>query len=461
MPLRLQRLTLERHDIERVIALEAASYPADEAATPDMIRFRQQHAGAFFYAAYLAEDENALVGFVNGTLTKSQELEEETMSEHEPSGTTLCIHSVVVDAAHRRKGFAGAMLKEYVRIICEQELQVKRIALIAKAYLTGFYISCGFTATRLSPVVHGKDPWFELVLDCEAARRLTVVQVDAFSSEIFDGNPAAVVVMPPAQFHKPGVEKWMLSVAKENNLSETAYLARREGGSNGIAEYDLRWFTPGCEVTLCGHATLSSAYVLFEEGHLDPSTTIHFHTLSGVLVCSQQIENGKKWIQMDFPLRDLVPVSSDISLDELARGLNLVASDIIAAKQTQTSDVLVQISTEKFAAIEPNFDLLGKVEARGIVVTSLAPPNDKGVDFQSRFFGPRVGIPEDPVTGSAHCALAGYWSEQLQKTSLYAHQACPVRGGYISITIPEDKKDRVYLKGEAIISLRGTLFTSP
>ncbi len=139
------------------------------------------------------------------------------------------------------------MLKEYISIICEKELQVKRIALIAKAPLLQFYISCGFAVTRLSPVVHGKDPWFELVLDCVAARCLEIVQVDAFTTELFNGNPAAVVVMSATQFYKEHVTQWMQNVAKENNLSETAFVARRvndKKSDSSIVEYDLRWFTP-------------------------------------------------------------------------------------------------------------------------------------------------------------------------------------------------------------------------
>ncbi|GAB9477979.1 hypothetical protein Gpo141_00015196, partial [Globisporangium polare] len=123
------------------------------------------------------EEEAELVGFVNGTLTASEELTDESMSEHDPLGSTLCIHSVVVDGAHRRKGLASAMLKQYVRDVVEQQAHVGRIVLIAKAYLVSFYVSCGFSVTKLSPVVHGQDPWFELAIDCVAARRLPVVQV--------------------------------------------------------------------------------------------------------------------------------------------------------------------------------------------------------------------------------------------------------------------------------------------
>lgn len=460
-PTLLFSLLQDERDIERVIALETASYPSDEAATPANIRFRQQNAGAFFYVARLAADPSTVVGFVNSTLTTKGELTGVSMSEHEPNGTTLCIHSVVTDPSLRRQGIASAMLKEYVRLMIQHHAQVQTLALIAKPYLVGFYVGCGFRATRLSPVTHGKDQWIELVLDADAARQLAVVQVDSFSAAIFDGNPAAVVVMTQEQYHKEGVATWMLNVAKENNLSETAYVAPRPSTTPNVAEYDLRWFTPGTEVSLCGHATLASAKVLFADGYVPADATIHFHTLSGVLVCTLEQSSGKSWIVMDFPLRPLEPASPDISLHDLATGLNLTTADLLTIKQTQTTDILVHIKTERFAAVVPNLDLLATINARGIVVTAETEPTDQGVDFQSRFFGPRVGVPEDPVTGSAHCALAGYWSELLHKTTLYAHQACPLRGGYINIELPQDRKDRVYLKGEAVVSLRGTLLTKP
>jgi len=127
--------------------------------------------------------------------------------------------------------------------------------MIAKAYLIGFYVSCGFAVTKLSPVVHGKDPWFELVLDCETARQIPLVQVDAFTSEPFQGNPAAVALLSADQFHSKNAPKWMQRVALENNLSETAFVAPRESaGDSGVVEFDLKWFTPGmkCRGWSCG-----------------------------------------------------------------------------------------------------------------------------------------------------------------------------------------------------------------
>ncbi|KAG3182107.1 hypothetical protein PC129_g25374, partial [Phytophthora cactorum] len=165
-------------------------------ATESGIRFRQKNAGPFFWVAYLPKDDQeseTLVGFVNGTLAAKDELDDKSMGHHDPHGSLLCIHSVVVDQAFRRQGIATQMLKRYVDVILDSQPQVKRIMLISKANLVGFYVNCGFSVTRLSPVVHGHDPWLELSLDCEKARLPQLIQVDAFSGEPFQGNPAAVV----------------------------------------------------------------------------------------------------------------------------------------------------------------------------------------------------------------------------------------------------------------------------
>ncbi|GAB9472913.1 hypothetical protein Gpo141_00010078, partial [Globisporangium polare] len=315
--------------------------------------------------------------------------------------------------------------------------------------------------------VHGQDPWFELAIDCVAARRLPVVQVDAFTSDIFQGNPAAVVVMPPALYHKADVTQWMQKVAMENNLSETAYVARRQSANSAVAEYDLRWFTPQVEVALCGHATLSAALVLYEEGHVPQTSAIHFHTLSGVLVCgfekalSPATGAEKKLVLMDFPLLPLTPVSAAVTKEQLASSLGISPESILATSGTQTADVLVHIEAAAFPSVEPDFGKIAEIDARGVVVTADVPDKTTGLDFQSRWFGPNVGVDEDPVTGSAHCALGLYWSELLGKKHLYAQQACPFRGGFINIELPEDRPDRVLIKGEGVISLRGVLLTAP
>ncbi|KAL4174886.1 hypothetical protein KRP22_006815 [Phytophthora ramorum] len=464
--LRLAQLTQE-DDILRVTALEAASYPADEAASDSGIRFRQKSAGAFFWAAYLPTDkeQEILVGFVNGTLTARQELDDESMSQHDPHGSLLCIHSVVVDPAFRRRGLAAQMLKRYVRIMCEQQPQVKRIMMIAKAYLVKFYVDCGFAVTRLSPVVHGQDPWLELELNCETARLPPVIQVDAFSSETFQGNPAAVVLLTPTVYHKPEASEWMQRVALENNLSETAYTALRERTTttpDEVVEYDLRWFTPAAEVKLCGHATLSAAFTLHDAGLVATSQTIHFHTLSGVLVCRFEVEadTQKLLVLMDFPEQPAESAGPSVVLSDVAKALGIFSDAIVDVKRA-TTDLLVRVTPEAFAALQPDFVELAKTDVRGFVVTAEMKDNALGVDIQSRFFGPRVGVNEDPVTGSAHCALGPYWAPLLKKTTIKAQQFTPVRGGFITLDLVAAGPGRVLLKGEGVIVLRGKLSSLP
>ncbi|KAE8976242.1 hypothetical protein PR003_g25992 [Phytophthora rubi] len=461
-------LLAEESDIQRVASMEAASYPADEAASESGIRFRQKNAGAFFWAAYLPSGDKTsetLVGFVNGTLTANDELSDESMSQHDPHGSLLCIHSVVVDHAFRRRGLAAQMLKRYVRIICDSQPQVTRIMMIAKAYLVKFYVSCGFSVTRLSPVVHGQDPWFELELDCDAARRPPMIQVDAFTSEAFQGNPAAVVLLSSSAFHRPEATEWMQRVAIENNLSETAYAAPRERAAKSpedVVEYDLRWFTPGAEVKLCGHATLSTAFALNDAGHVTTDQVLHFHTLSGVLVCRFEVRSDtqKLLVLMDFPEQPAEPTGPNFPLDEVASALGVEPETILDVKKA-TTDLLVRLTPEAFTKVNPNIVQLGAFDVRGFAVTAEMPQDSASdVDIQSRFFAPRVGVNEDPVTGSAHCALGPYWAPLLKKTTIKAQQFTPVRGGFITLDLVAAGAGRVLLKGEGVIVLRGKLTSS-
>ncbi|KAJ0396346.1 hypothetical protein P43SY_008647 [Pythium insidiosum] len=187
------------------------------------------------------------------------------------------------------------------------------------------------------------------------------------------------------------------------------------------------------EVSLCGHATLATAWVLYTENYVEDSQIIHFHSLL-------QIKGGRRWIEMDFPVSDYDVVTDSRITELLREGLSLSSDDIIGVFHTQINDILVHISAPKYATLKPSFDVLAAIECRGISVTAAADDTQApGVDFQSRFFTPAGSMPEDPVTGSAHCALAKYWSQRLNKTSLYGHQTCPSRGGYVSVELPSDQ----------------------
>lgn len=255
-----------------------------------------------------------------------------------------------------------------------------------------------------------------------------VVQVDAFTSVPFAGNPAAVCVLAA-----PEDEQWMRDVAMEMNLSETAFLHPEAGG------YRLRWLTPAVEVDLCGHATLASAHVLWEDGHLPAGEPARFHTRSGLLTC----EKDGDWISMDFPAKREQAVAAPPEMS-LALGTQPV---YVGRNQF---DYLVEVQDEAtLRALQPNHYLLRQMPVRGVIATARGAQ----YDFVSRFFAPGSGVDEDPVTGSAHTALAPYWGSRLGKTEMTGFQAS-ARGGVVKVRL---EGDRVILSGQAVTVLRGEL----
>jgi predicted PhzF superfamily epimerase YddE/YHI9 len=259
---------------------------------------------------------------------------------------------------------------------------------------------------------------------------LKIVQVDAFADRPFAGNPAAVCVLPA-----PRDDAWMQDVAREMNLAETAFLYAENAG------YRLRWFTPAIEVALCGHATLASAHVLWEDGVLPRDRQARFHTRSGLLTADARGD----WIELDFPATPAVAALAPAGL---------VAALGTAPRWVGRSqfDYLVELDSEaQVRGLSPDLTALQRIDARGIIVTSRATTN--GYDFVSRFFAPQTGVPEDPVTGSAHCALAPFWSERLGRTAMTGYQAS-ARGGVVRVRL---SRDRVVLGGQAVTVLRGEL----
>lgn len=241
--------------------------------------------------------------------------------------------------------------------------------------------------------------------------------IDAFTDVPFAGNPAAVAVIdafPP--------EAWMQLVAREMNLSETAFVVPRGDGS-----HDLRWFTPATEVDLCGHATLASAHALGGEGR--------FHTRSGLLTCTSV---GDGLIEMDFPADPVTPV------DPAELGLDMTGTRPVGAGRGR-SDALIEVDDAAWLrAWTPDLPAIARTGARAVIVT--AAGDVRGFDFVSRVFCPAVGIDEDPVTGSAHCTLAGYWAGRTGRTELVGYQAS-TRGGTVSVRL---QGDRVVLGGRAV-----------
>ena len=259
---------------------------------------------------------------------------------------------------------------------------------------------------------------------------IPILHVDAFTAQPFAGNPAAVCILPAAK-----EASWMQCVAREMNVADTAFLRRRADG------FDLRWFTPAVEVDLCGHATLASAHVLWETGQLAVTEVARFHTRSGLLTATRRGE----WIELDFPLTPVAAIDPPPGLGEA-----LGVTPLYLGRSP--FDVLVQVESESMVRdLQPDFRLLATVDARGVIVTSRAVASDH--DFVSRFFAPQSGIDEDPVTGSAHCALAAFWRRELGKDSFVARQIS-ARGGELRVKIVGD---RVRLGGQAVTVLRGEL----
>jgi len=258
--------------------------------------------------------------------------------------------------------------------------------------------------------------------------QIPLYQVDAFTAQLFSGNPAAVCLL----------ETWvddrrLQAVAAENNLSETAFLVRSHDG------FELRWFTPVTEVKLCGHATLASAFVLFNCCGW-PEEAIHFETReSGQLVVARK----GRLLEMDFPAW---PPRAQELPEGIAEALPVRPREVLGSQE----DLLVVLEDEQSVReLTPDFTALARIESRGIIVTA----RGNKADFVSRFFAPSVGIPEDPVTGSAHCVLVPYWARELGKRELHALQVSE-RGGELFCT---DRGDRVRIAGEAVLYLEGTI----
>lgn len=254
-----------------------------------------------------------------------------------------------------------------------------------------------------------------------------IFQVDAFASRLFGGNPAAVVILP----------EWLpdatlQAIAQENNLAETAFVVPRQDA------FDLRWFTPGIEVDLCGHATLASACVLFNHGYTSQSAVV-FRYQGGTLTVTREGD----LLAMDFPSRPPTPTQCDASL--------IHALGATPMEVQQSRDLLVVFETQAdVEALQPDLAAIGQLDAFAVMAT--AP--GKACDYVLRFFAPRAGIPEDPATGSAHCTLVPYWSKRLGKHQLHALQLSRRVGEFFC----EHRGERVQIAGRAVEYLSGRIF---
>ena len=258
--------------------------------------------------------------------------------------------------------------------------------------------------------------------------KLTIYQVDAFTKEVFKGNPAAVC--PLTEWLD---EALMQRIALENNLAETAFFVK-----NGDV-YEIRWFTPLAEIDLCGHATLASGHVLFEILKTEDSLVRFRSHKSGELT----VEKHGDLLVLDFPARLVAPADAPDGLEE---ALGKAPKEVLKARDY----FLVYENEREILEIQPNFSKLLEIGAHGYIVTA----KGDSADFVSRFFAPEVGVPEDPVTGSAHCNLIPFWAERLGKTELFARQVS-ARGGELFCEL---KADRVKIGGNAALYLKGEIY---
>lgn len=500
---------LPKNDLPRAAQLEASSYPPDEAASPAQLEFRCTRAAPFFRGLY---DGGELVGFVVGTCSTAAggRLEHASMSAHDESGAgplTLMIHSVVIAEARRRSGLGRAMVRAYLRALATSraspESRVSRVLLISKAANLPLYLACGFGLVGRSPVVHGREAWYELALAlpelrasladaARGARAERMVQVDAFSGAPFAGNPAAVVFS-----QRGGDAAWMLAVAAENNLAETAFVEPAPSGAtaDGAAEYGIRWFTPAVEVDLCGHATIAAAHALWESGRACAGAPIRFQTLRAGSLLASRLPDG--FVRIELGAANLEPAdqalrpdaAADLALLLTALGLGPRPAPRAPGEAVvgppHARDLLVQLSRAEWDALAavPDLRVIRAVTARlglrGLVPTvagdgcaggsgavrsrlyaSLCAAGGRlpRIDFTSRFFAPAVGIDEDPVTGSAHALLATFWDGRAGPPAgqaMLGYQAS-ARGGLVRVRAGERA---CQIEGEATTVLRGQLLT--
>ena len=264
---------------------------------------------------------------------------------------------------------------------------------------------------------------------------MRIFHVDAFAEAPFTGNPAGVCLLDSTQS-----EEWMQHIAAEMNLSETAFVDIQSGGSDS----SLRWFTPTTEVSLCGHATLATAHILWEHGIVESGQETHFHTKSGLLSAAKR----KEQIELGFPWRQVQLVDAPPRLEE---ALGVKEPKYIGKYGTDTGSLyLLELgSDQEVRELKPDFRGLRATDSRATIVTALSSSSE--FDFVSRFFAPAVGIDEDPVTGSAHCYLAPFWAERLGKTELTGFQLS-ARTGVVRCRLAEGQ---VMLCGKAVTVMQG------
>ncbi|XP_044366359.1 uncharacterized isomerase BH0283-like [Triticum aestivum] len=297
-------------------------------------------------------------------------------------------------------------------------------------------------------------------------RAVQYAMVDAFTGEPFKGNPAAVCLLEDDDAVD---DRWLQSIATEFNVSQTAFLSRSNAGSNSSTpRFRLRWFSPAVEVALCGHGTLASAHFLFTAVLAEQNDVVEFVTQSGILTARKvpaasslprvtEAEEGKPFIELDFPTGDVFVDCSSTHEHDLPSIFQKAAPVVSVHRRLHSDRGFFQVelsSGEEVVDVVPNMEQLKKCAGRGVIVTGQAPPRS-GYDFFSRFFSPKWGIDEDPVCGSAHCAVAPYWARKLGKQKLTAFQVSKRTGTlYLEFNAANQ---RMKIQGQAVTVMVGTL----
>lgn len=539
------RLVQEESDLAACTAIETASYPADEAASPQALAYRYRNAGDYFWCATTTTTtadaaarqplsapsskrpgggggttptntnttSSIVVGFV--CATRCQSFTGQSMSEHDVGGPLLAVHSVAVRRDHRRRGVGTQMLRAYIRHVAslrrkqeEEEEEattlrtpsIQKMVLLAKKHLLSFYVNCGFQVIRPSPIVHGRELWYELEQDlpsCVPKREWSpCFVVDAFGKpgRRGTGNPAAVVLLDDGASDDDekdaSFRSWMQTVAAEFNLSETAFVwpmakVVNDDGNDKVqnpVEFAIRYYTPTVPVPLCGHATLASASVLYQTGRVPTDRTVTFCASQDTVLSAATVDGDATHISMSFPLLPASEITEQSSssrkgLETMLRdGFGLTKDQIVwMGVSPGVGDVLVQVSSpdwlRSLTHADIDFDALVQWDGytRGIILTSQSTSSAgrdaaaaNAADFGSRFFAPKAGIREDPVTGSAHAVLVPHFAATDHKTEFVAEQWSP-RGGWLTCALKKTNKNAggdgqvVEIAGRAVTTLKGNL----
>jgi len=489
-------------DIFQCFDMEKEAFSREVAASKNDLRYRQHHAAPFFRCAVLEHedeenDEDVVIGYITSTRCEPGE-NDSSDTAHQHDSSSLMIHSMVVRKEFQRLGVGRHMIKNYMSSLEEfnatAENPIARVIAFVKDNLLTLYLHSGFSVLRPSRQTNGNTTLYL----CESTVKipshlssrhdaemgsLDCYIVDSFAASPGTGNPAAVVLMPK-ETQAEAMAKWMHTVAAEFNLSETAFCWPRSSSHstpNNEEHWNIRYFTPTVEVPLCGHATLASAAILYQTLKRSPDYKIIFHASEDDLTM-ERAEPGEETttafrtrISMEFPVKppqDVVNSDDKLTVRMMLESAFACELDPLYVGLSDIGDILIELRPASFHDIgyeKINFKALMEWHGyyRGVIICCLndavvepiesedVESNDEPrADFLSRFFGPKAGINEDPVTGSAHCVLAPYFCKKLDKTTVIGKQTSE-RGGFVECLL---KDESVLITGTAFTTVTGKLW---